>query len=309
MPALSPRLLGRLPGDKVHHGSEELRLSARYERVSCNLELLSDVVGSLGDEADRLEGADGRLRGELAEPGHAPAGEDVPQALALADVSLERVEPLDAVSLVCQVGLLLDLETNGLEGAASGCNVSHLRDTVSDLDAVGDSAMLWVGSIVDVGHAPFVDAEDSSWLEDFEDLAVHTFPVRSVARSLNSVHCIEGVRTELFCELHEVALDKGDLVLQSGLLCVPLCARNLILVVVETDDLDSGKASDLTSWSTDTAADIEDSHLWLESHGVGKVVLMASECLLESFSGVVSGEVEVLSPAVFVEVCSSVVVA
>ena len=76
-----------------HHGREQLLLTSGDERDGGSLERLADVVGALGRETDLLEAVDGRLRDNLAEPGHSEHGEDVPERLAFPDIALERVVP------------------------------------------------------------------------------------------------------------------------------------------------------------------------------------------------------------------------
>ena len=149
---------------------------------------------------------------------------------------------------------------------------------------------------------------DSSWLENLLDLAVNSLPARGVNGSLNRVDSVEGVLAELLYELHEVALDEGDLVLQPSGLRVLLCAADLVLVVVDTDDLDVREAGNLTRRSTDTATDVKDAHTWLQLHVGSQVVFMAGERRDEAFTLVETREVEGSRPSVLVENSSAVVV-
>ena len=88
---------------------------------------------------------------------------------------------------------------------------------------------------------------------------------------------IKVVRAELLDELHEVALDERDLVLEACVLGVLARAADLVFVVVETDDLHVGEARDLPSGTTNTATNVEDAHTGLEAHLGGKVMFVARE--------------------------------
>ena len=162
----------RLLANKEHHGSEKLRLAAGNEGVTGNLEGLSDVVGSLGNETNLLETPHGVLGEELADSGRAQDRENVPEGLGLEDVALKGVVPGGAVIAGSEVLLVLDLKANSLQSLASGVDSAHLGDTVTDLlglaqvpisctylDTVSNLLVLRVRGVPDVGHAPLVDGE------------------------------------------------------------------------------------------------------------------------------------------------------
>jgi hypothetical protein len=65
------------------HGREETLLSALYEGVTGETEGFSDLVGTLGDEAELLETPDGVVGENLAELGRSEAGQDVVGCLGL----------------------------------------------------------------------------------------------------------------------------------------------------------------------------------------------------------------------------------
>lgn len=156
-----------------------------------------------------------------------------------------------------------------------------------------------------IGEATY----DSSGLENLLDLTVDTLEVGCVAGGLDGVDGVEAVLAKLLSKLHEVALDEFDLSGEASLLCVLASALDLVFIVVETDNVDVGETGNLTGGATDAATDIEHSHLGLEAHLVGEVVLVTCDGLHEGLTGVVAGEVEVLAPAVLVEVSGTVVVA
>ena len=93
-------------------------------------------------------------------------------------------------------------------------------------------------------------------------------------------------------EVHEIALDERDLIGESKFLGVGVGLGNLVLVVVDADDFRVGKSSDFTSWSTDTASNVKNFHIRLDTNLRGEVVLVSSDSLIESFSFVVSTEMK-----------------
>ncbi len=298
-----------LAADEEHHGGEKLGATTVYESVSSDDQRFADRVCTLGNEAEGLESLDCCLCSSATDLGHSCDGEVIPDGLAIPQATGNGVVPGDLVTTVGKILLVLDLETNRLEGVACVLDGAHLGDTITDLDTVSDALVLGVGRVPLVGHAPFVDTENSSRLEDLLNLAVDALEVGSVAGSLDGVNGIESVLAELLVKLHEITLDELDLSGEAGLLGVLACTLDLVIVVVETNDVDVGETSDLTSGTTDTATDIEDAHLGLESHLVGKVVLVTGDGLHESLTGVVTSKVEVLTPAVLVEVGGTIVVA
>jgi len=65
---------------------------------------------------------------------------------------------------------------------------------------------------------------------------------------------------------------------------------------------------DLSGWAADTTSNIEDFVSILDANFCGKVVFVTSNGLVEWFTVCESAEVERLTPAIFVEICSEVVV-
>src|SRR5690606_22604665 len=100
---------------------------------------------------------------------------------------------------------------------------------------------------------------------------------------------------------HEVALDELVLVANAGLLGVVGRTFNLVVVVVESDDIDASEAGHLAGRTSDTASNIEDIHVLFKAHLEGKVVLVASNGLVEILTLVESTKVKRLSPSVLVE--------
>jgi hypothetical protein len=176
--------------------------------------------------------------------------------------------------------------------------------------------------VVLVRHQPLVDTEDTTGLENAEDLAVNALKrwcvnsgfdgVDGIERVVRERHLLPSISEEyLGCgerTYHEVTLDVLELVRQTLLLGVGSGTLNLVVVVVQSNNVNTSELDDLTGGSTDTAANIQDAHVVLEVHFVGKVVLVAGNGLVERLAICVAGKVERLSPAVLVQVGREVVV-
>ena len=133
-------------------------------------------------------------------------------------------------------------------------------------------------------------------------------PCRRVQKG-NEHTSIEVIFTKLLGKLHKVTLDKGNLILQTGLLGVVPCTTELEFVVVEADNLNVGKAGDFASGSTNTTANIENAHARAQTHLGGEVVLVAGQRSKEGLSLVEPGEVEGLRPTPLIQVRRTVIVA
>jgi hypothetical protein len=107
---------------------------------------------------------------------------------------------------------------------------------------------------------------------------------------------------------HEVSLDELLLVLKTGLNGVVGSTLNLVVVVVQSDNVDTSESGHLASGSSNSTSDVKNGHTLLQSHHVGEEVLVTGDSLVESLTGVETTEVERLSPSVLVEVGSEVVV-
>lgn len=119
-------------------------------------------------------------------------------------------------------------------------------------------------------------------------------------RGIGDLHSIEGIRLET--HLHKVALNELVLIRQPTKFCVVRRTIDLVVIVVQSDNVDAGKSSNLPSRTANTAANIENSHPFSETHHVCEVVLMAGDSLVKGLAFVEATEVERLAPAVFVEV-------
>lgn len=107
---------------------------------------------------------------------------------------------------------------------------------------------------------------------------------------------------------HKIALYKGQLIRHSLLGSVVCSALDLVVVVVQASDMRTSEFGNLPRRSSNTASDIQDSVSLLDANLCSQVVLVARNGLEERFTVRESAEVERLSPAVFIEVGSQVVV-
>jgi hypothetical protein len=108
---------------------------------------------------------------------------------------------------------------------------------------------------------------------------------------------------------HEVALEKRDLLSQSGPLRIPLGPRNLVRIVIHPDHLAAGEASDLPGRPANTAPDIEHLHVLFDAKFMGQEVLVSCQGLQERLGDGKAAEMERLAPGFLVEVRGEVVVA
>jgi len=133
---------------------------------------------------------------------------------------------------------------------------------------------------------------NSSRLENLEDLAVDALERGGVARRLDSVHGVERVLAKLLGKRHKVALDERDLVRETGLGRLLARAEHLELIVVDADNVAVRERGNLTGGTTDTAANVKDTHTGAKTDHGREVVLVAGEGLQEGLALVEAAEVE-----------------
>lgn len=114
------------------------------------------------------------------------------------------------------------------------------------------------------------------------------------------LHSVESIRLEV--HLHEVALDELVLIGQPAKFRVVRRTVDLVVVVVQSNDVDTREPSDLPSGTTDTTANIKNSHALSKTHHVCQVMLMTGDSLMKGFAFVEATEVKRLAPAILVEV-------
>jgi len=182
----------------------------------------------------------------------------------------------------------------------------------------------------------WVNTHDSSGFEHLQNLTINALETRGVDGGFDGIDRVEAVLAKDLRELHEVALDEGDLVGKARPGRVPPRAPDLEIVVVEPDDGHVRETSDLARRAPDTAPDVQDAHSRLEVHLAGEVVFVASNLhqrkkwsiwnhilegvregggglpityrLVEAFALVETGKVEAATPSPLVELRSTVVI-
>ena len=107
---------------------------------------------------------------------------------------------------------------------------------------------------------------------------------------------------------HEVAFCELELVRQALLRRVRCGTLNLVVVVVESDHVNTREFDNFTGRSSHTAAHVQDTHVVLEVHLVGQVVLVAGNGLVEGLAECITAKVETLAPTVLVQVGCKVIV-
>jgi hypothetical protein len=91
---------------------------------------------------------------------------------------------------------------------------------------------------------------------------------------------------------HEITLSKGKLVIETFFLGISSCSFNLIVVVVEADYVASGELDNFSCWATNTASNIQDIHIRLDTHAVCKIMFVPGNCLPEGLTVCKTAEME-----------------
>jgi len=108
---------------------------------------------------------------------------------------------------------------------------------------------------------------------------------------------------------HEVTLDERELFGKAFFLGIPRGTLDLIIVVVQANNIRSGKFDNLSSGSANTTSNIKYLHSFLDAHDVGEVVLMSGDGLSEWLTIGKATKMERATPAVLVQIGGKIVVA
>ena len=318
-------LLHGLSANHEVHGCEQLLPATSDQAISGNRETVSRLLSASGCETYLLEGTDEFVRDSSANLGHADKGGEVPDAAHVLELAGKRPVPRHGVRPVGKILVHLELKASGLHCLECDFDLLHVGDSVTELDAEANLAVVWVVVVVGISHEPLVDSKDTAWLENTENLRVDALEGWRVDCCLDGVDCVERVLGKghlLHGELvtgwtghnggaakyHEVALHIAQLVRQTLLLGVVCGALDLVVVVVQTNNIGTGELDHLSCRAADTTADIQNLHALLHAHDVGEVVLMTGDSLMERLAVGKSTEVEALTPAILVQVGREVVV-
>lgn len=303
----NPLVLQWLTSNHQVHRSEKILLSTSDQHISSKSQVVGRLVGSWWCDTDLLQSPDELVNQAASDLGHSGNGWEIPDRLHVLEVASNWEVPWSGIlGSLGEILVVLEDEASSLDGTETLRDADHVGDTVALLDTETNLTVTDVVDVVLVGHEPLVDTEDSAWLQNVEDLGIDTLERLCVDGSLNGIDGIEG----LWCEshLHEITLDEGQLVGEVLLLCVAGCTLNLVIVVVQAGNVSTGELGDLSSWSTNTAANIQNLHALLDTDVVSEVVLVASNGLVEWLAECEAAEVERLAPSVLVQVGSKVVV-
>ena len=111
-------------------------LPTLHQRLQRHNECFANLTRALRRDPDLLQHPQHVVRDEPSAPTRPPTGKHIPHRLRLAPVAFEGVVPLYWVRALSEIFLVEDLEPDGLERRKRGGDGAHLRDAVSQLDAV-----------------------------------------------------------------------------------------------------------------------------------------------------------------------------
>ena len=215
-------------------------LHTTSQRVGSSAEHAVGLGGTLGGHAAELHHIDHALSEHAA---HARVL-DLRQRVA----TLQGLVPAHALTVLLGMSRHVEgghhLEASLHQGLIHNVGSGQVGQRVTVLDVVLDLVVLGVGGIVLVGHDPVETSEQRTGLQRLVDLSKARRLVRGVARRLHGVRRVDGLGCE--GQVHEVALLGAAQVLQAASLVQDVGALDLVRVVVDTDDLGAGEASDLT---------------------------------------------------------------
>jgi hypothetical protein len=91
---------------------------------------------------------------------------------------------------------------------------------------------------------------------------------------------------------HEITLDVCQLIRQTLLLGIPCSTVNLVVIVVQSSDVCTGKFGNLSGWPTNTTSNVENFVTVFDADFGREVVLVAGNSLIEGFTICETAEVE-----------------
>jgi len=98
------------------------------------------------------------------------------------------------------------------------------------------------------------------------------------------------------------------LVCKTLFLGIPCSTLNLVVIVVQAGDVCACELCDFPGWPSNATANIENIVSIFDTNLRGEVVFVTRNGLVERFTVGETAEVEGLTPAILVEICSEVVV-
>lgn len=243
-----PHLL--LAGQIEIRGSEDVELTTLDQIEGSVVEKLTDLDGAARSNAQSFQNSDEEVGNGTTGPSHAETLEG--------ERTLERVVPGDLVinrgNTARHLESIKDLPAGVLQSIVNLLNTSNFRQAVADLNTLLDTLVLGVLGIEVLGHDPFVTGEETTLLGDTGELLEAGGLVRGVAGSFNLIDVVELLILE--GEFHKILLTEGAQLteLVTG---DPLVTNNdLVVVIVDTDDVGAGEASDVAHGATNTGTEI-----------------------------------------------------
>ena len=91
---------------------------------------------------------------------------------------------------------------------------------------------------------------------------------------------------------HKITFSEAQLVRKSFLCSVLASALNLIVIVVQSNYVDASKFGNLSCWTANTTAHVENLHALSKAHHVRQIVFVSSNGLVEAFTVSESAEME-----------------
>jgi len=172
----------RLASDSEVHGSEDAKLSGLYERVGSSLEEVLYVNSSGGGKVNELHNLKNFVQDSATQPCVLEVGAKVVSGN-------QRLIPgqVRRQSVVLKVTLFNNLESSALERLQNVLGRRDVGQTVTLLNSFLDGTVLLVRGIVLIGQAPFVASENTSGLENSQDLGVALLFVGCVGGGLDLV--------------------------------------------------------------------------------------------------------------------------
>jgi hypothetical protein len=281
--------------------SEDVELATLDQIEGGVVEQLTNLDGAARSDAQGLQNGDEEVGDGAASPGHAETlqGEGTFQRVVPGDLVINRGDTARHFEGI------EDLPAGVLQSLVNLFNTGDFGQAVTDLNTLLNALVLRVLGVKVLSHNPLVSGEETTLLGDTGELLEAGSLIRGVASGLNLVDVVELLILE--GELHEVLLTEraqlAELVTSD-----PLVTNNdLVVVVVDTDDVSTGEASNVAHGATDTSTEVSNLVTTAKTETQGQIVLVAAERVLVRLAGNAGTEVERLTPTILVEISDQVV--
>jgi hypothetical protein len=170
--------------------------TASDQAVCSESQTVSSLLGARRSELEGLKETSQVVGNGSAPGGHADDGENITNGLDVAELARQGPPPGESIRAHCQILVVKHLKARVLNGIDALGDLAHVGDTISLLDTQSNLTVAEVIIIILVGHEPLIDTENTTRLENSEDLTVDAFEGRGVAGSLNGINSIKAVVRE-----------------------------------------------------------------------------------------------------------------